>query len=213
MGDGTEDMSLVARVLRGPPHGLAINGDARILPSEGGQPPAEQVVDFTGIDGIDKPVEGAAAGDDVASPSLATAQPPSHRLRDMLGPVRDGFRAAGTAQGGTEHDRGEGTSGMPLSLQTPGIGQLPHIGQEGVRLFGIQSHLRRVSFLIGLREHRVCQDGSGVGMQTPDQDAFGAVMLNILCIGLAKPSGQPELVPAGRSIAGSVEAGRIDKGF
>ena len=41
MGDGTEDMGLFARVLRRPPHGLAINGDARILPAEGGQPPAE----------------------------------------------------------------------------------------------------------------------------------------------------------------------------
>jgi len=182
MSDGTEDMGLFARVLRGPPHGLAINGDARILPSEGGQPQAEQFVDFTGIDGIDKPVEGAAAGDDVASPSFATAQPPSHRLRDMLGPVRDRFIAAGTAQGGTEHDRGEGSSGVPLPLQAAWIGQLHHIGQEGVRLFGRQSHLRRVSFLIGLSQHWPCQDCSGLGMQTPDQDAFRAVMLNILCI-------------------------------
>ncbi len=80
MGDGAEDMGLFARVLRGPPHGLAINGDARILPPEGGQPQAEQFVDFTGVDGIDKPVEGAAARDEVAPPSLGASQPLSHRL-------------------------------------------------------------------------------------------------------------------------------------
>ena len=50
-------------------------------------------------------------------------------------------------------------------------------------------------------------------MQTPDQDAFRAAMLHILCIGLAKPSGQPKLVPAGGFVAGPVEAGRIDEGF
>ena len=80
MGDGAEDMGLFARVLRGPPHGLAINGDARILTPEGGQPPAEQLVDFTGVDGIDKPIDGAAAGDEVVPLSLATAQPLAHRL-------------------------------------------------------------------------------------------------------------------------------------
>jgi len=81
MGDRTEDMGLFARDLRRPPHGLAIDGDARILPSEGGQPPAKQVVDFTGVDGIDKPIEGAAAGDEVVPLSFATAQPLAHRLR------------------------------------------------------------------------------------------------------------------------------------
>ena len=64
MGDGTENMGLFARDLRGPPHSLAINGNARILPSEGGQPPAEQLVDFTGVDGIDKSVDCAAARDE-----------------------------------------------------------------------------------------------------------------------------------------------------
>ena len=131
----------------------------------------------------------------------------------MLRPVRDRFIAAGAAHGGTEHDRGKGASGVPLPLQTPGISQSHDRGQKRVRLFGIQSHLRGVSFLIGLSQHRACQDGSGVGMQTPDQDAFRAVMLNILCIGLAKPSGQPKLVPAGGLVAGPVEAGRIDEGF
>ncbi len=80
MGDGTEDMGLFARDLRSPPHGLAINGDALILPAEGIQPPAEQGIDFTGVDGIDKPVESAAAWDEVAPSSLGTAQPRSHRL-------------------------------------------------------------------------------------------------------------------------------------
>jgi len=68
MGDGAEDMGLFARVLRGAPQGLPINGDPLILPSEGVQPPAEQMVDFTGVDGSDKPVKGAAARDAVASP-------------------------------------------------------------------------------------------------------------------------------------------------
>jgi len=213
MGDGAEDMGLLARVLRGPPHGLAINGDARVLPSEGGQPPAEQVVDFTGIDGIDKSVEGAAAGDEVAAPSLTTAQPLAHRLREMLRPIRDRFIAAGAAHGGTKHDRGEGASGVPLPLQAAGIGELHHKGQERVCLFGIQSHLRHLFFLIDLSQHRACQDGSGLRMQTPDQDAFRAVMLHILRIGLAKPSGQPQLVPPGGLVTGPGKAGRIDEGF
>ena len=213
MGNGTEDMGLLARVLRGPSHGLAINGDARILLSEGGQPPAEQVVDFTGVDSRDKSVEGAAAGDEVASLSLATAQSLAHRLREMLCPVRDGFIAAGPAHGGTEHDGGESASGVPLPLHTAWIGERHHKGQEGVCLCGIQSHLRGVSFLIELSQHRVRQDGSGVRMQAPDQEAFRAAMLHILRIGLAKPAGQPELVPAGGFIAGPVKTGRIDEGF
>lgn len=47
---------------------------------EGGHPQTEQFVDFTGVNGIDKPVEGAAARDDIASHSLGTSQPFSHRL-------------------------------------------------------------------------------------------------------------------------------------
>ncbi len=53
----------------------------------------------------------------------------------------------------------------------------------------------------------------GVRMQTSDQDAFRAVMLHIARIGFAKPSGQPELLPAGGLVVGSVEAGRIDEGL
>ena len=213
MGDGAEHMGLLARDLRGPPHGLAINGDAWILPAEGGQPPAEQVVDFTGIDGIDKSIDGAAARNEVVSLSLATAQPLAHRLGEMFRPVRDGFIPTGAAHGGTEHDRGEGASGMPLSLQAAGIGELHHNGQEGVCLFGIQSHLWGVAFLIEVSQHGVGQNRSGLRMQTPDQDAFRAAMLNILRIGLAKPSGQPKLLPASGLVAGSSEAGRIDEGF
>ena len=213
MGDGAEDMGLLARVLRGPPHGLAINGDAWILPAEGSQPPAKQVVDFTGIDGIDKSIDGAAAGDEVVALSVATAQPLAHRLREMLRPVRDGFIPTGAAHGGTEHDRGEGASGMPLALQTAGIGELHHNGQEGVCLFGIQSHLRGVVFLIEVSQHGAGQNRSGLRMQTPDQDAFRVAMLKILRIGLAKPAGQPELVPASGFVAGPVKPDRIDEGF
>ena len=50
-----------------------------------------------------------------------------------------------------------------------------------------------------------------MGMEAPDQEAFRAVMLNIPRIRLAKPAGQPELLPTGGLVAGSVEAGRIDE--
>ncbi len=73
MGDGAEDMGLFAWDLRRPPHGLPINGNALILPAEGVQPPAEQGIDFTGVDGRDKAVKSAAARDEVAPPSLSTA--------------------------------------------------------------------------------------------------------------------------------------------
>ncbi len=102
---------------------------------------------------------------------------------------------------------------MPLPLQLAWIGQLHHIGKQGVRLLGIQSHLRHLSFLIGRIKHRACKNLSGLGMEALDQDAFRAVMLNIPRIGLAKPACQPELLPPGGSIAGPGEAGRIDEGL
>jgi len=100
-----------------------------------------------------------------------------------------------------------------LPLQMAGIGQPHHIGKEGVRLFGLQSHLRHCSFLIGLIKPRACQDRSGLGMQPHDQDALRSVMLPITHGRFANPSGQPELMPPGGPIAGPGEAGRIDDGL
>ncbi len=213
MTDDTHHMGWTAFFIEGVAHGLAVDGEAFILPGVGFVPALQGAVQVRGFDADQHIADDRLTGHDVTALFATAAEALARLLPQTLRPVGDRPVAAHAAQDGPGGDAQHGGQAMAPALGTARIGNLPEKRGQGLHLRGGE-HDFGTSALIRGRKNGLGQQPAGIGLQGLDEDHLGRLRRGrVPEPGAAKPARVPHIDPVRRSINGPPKAQRVDESF
>ncbi len=213
MTDHAQNMGLIALIIDGVTHGLAVDGKTFVFLSEGFVPAVQGSVQFYGIDADQDIADNRLTWDDVTFLDTTAAEALPGIVAEAFGPIGDGSISAHPTEAGTGHNGQNRGESMPATLGSARVGDFGKEGRQRLHLLSIKHHFGTSSMVGGL-ENRLAQQPSGISLQRFDEDLFGERSRRGVSIaGSTKASGLTHVEPVGRLINGPLETLGVHKGL
>jgi hypothetical protein len=140
--DHAHDVGLLAVLIQGIAHRLAIDGQTFIFPRVAFVPASEGTVQARWLDADQHIADDVFTGHLIAALSPTAAESPPGLGAQALGPIGDGLVAAHATQHGTGCDAQHRRQAMALALGAAGIGNLGKKRGQGLHLRGGEDGFR-----------------------------------------------------------------------